>query len=122
MPQSRPDGKGGWIRGTGGAHKGALYHLPQLLAAPPDEPVVVVEGEAKVEALEKLGVLATCNAGGAGKWTREHARQLGGHPVIVLPDNDPQGHAHAGRSSPRGPTPAPSSCRACPTRATSSTG
>jgi predicted P-loop ATPase len=95
MPQSRPDGKGGWIKGTGGAHKGALYRLPQLLAAPPDEPVVVVEGEAKVEALEKLGVLATCNAGGAGKWTREHARQLGGHPVIVLPDNDPQGHAHA---------------------------
>jgi predicted P-loop ATPase len=95
MPQSRPDGKGGWLSGTGGAHKGALYRLPRLLAAPPDEPVVVVEGEAKVEALEKLGVLATCNAGGAGKWTREHARQLGGHPVIVLPDNDPQCHAHA---------------------------
>jgi hypothetical protein len=95
MPQSRPDGKGGWLKGIKGVRRGVPYHLPELLAAPPAEPVVIVEGEAKVEALAKLGVLATCSSGGADSWTREHARHIGTRPAIVLPDNDSPGHGYA---------------------------
>ena len=40
-------------------------------------------------------MLATCNAGGAGKWTAEHAQYLAGRPVIVLADNDEPGRNHA---------------------------
>ena len=43
-----------------------------------------------------ISVLATCNAGGAGKWTAEHAAvSFAGRHVIVLRDNDESGRKHA---------------------------
>ncbi len=50
----------------------------------PDELVVVVEGEKDVDNLSKIGVLATCNAGGAGKWKPEHAEFLRDRHVAVI--------------------------------------
>ena len=44
-----------------------LYRLPELLARP-DEPVYVVEGEKDADRLASMGLLATTNSGGAGKW------------------------------------------------------
>ena len=44
------------------------YRLPELLAAPAADLVFVAEGEKAVEALRKLGLIATCNPMGAGKW------------------------------------------------------
>lgn len=70
------------------------YRLPELLAAP-TQLVVVAEGEKDCENLASIGVLATCNAGGAGKWTGEHSAFLSGRRVIVLPDNDQSGRNHA---------------------------
>jgi hypothetical protein len=70
------------------------YRLPQLLAEP-TRPVVIVEGEKDVENLAKHEVLATCNAGGALKWTNEHASFLRGREVSILPDNDDTGRKHA---------------------------
>ena len=70
------------------------YRLPDLLARP-DEPVFVVEGEKDADRLRSIGLLATCNAGGASKWTADHSRHLAGRVVYVLPDNDDPGRAHA---------------------------
>ncbi|MEX0977795.1 MAG: hypothetical protein WDZ48_03025, partial [Pirellulales bacterium] len=67
--QRRPKPGGGWVWSVKGVRV-VPYRLPELLAQP-DEPVFVVEGEKDVDNLGRIGVLATCNAGGAGKWTAE---------------------------------------------------
>jgi hypothetical protein len=91
--QRRPDGKGGWTWSVKGARV-VPYRLPELLAAPA-RPVVVAEGEKDCDNLARIGVLTTCNACGAGKWTAEHSEYLRGRRVIVLPDNDDAGRNHA---------------------------
>jgi hypothetical protein len=70
------------------------YRLDKL-AASAGRTAVVVEGEKDVENLERIGILATCNAGGAGKWTVDHAACLAGRHVLVIPDNDDPGRKHA---------------------------
>jgi len=40
--------------------------------------VLIVEGEKDVEAARKLGLVATCNSGGAGKWRDEYSEMLRG--------------------------------------------
>jgi hypothetical protein len=48
--------------------------------------------------LWRQGLIATTNAGGAGKWCDEYARQLvtiGAKSVVILPDNDDPGRKHA---------------------------
>lgn len=72
-----------------------LYHLPRLLAAPPDALVYIVEGEKDVENLESLGLIATTNPGGAKKWESHYSEALRGRAVVILPDNDPPGTEHA---------------------------
>lgn len=57
--------------------------------------VVVVEGENKADALIDLGICATCNPGGAGKWKAEYAAHFQGKAVVILPDNDKAGKDHA---------------------------
>ena len=65
--QRRPDGKGGWIWNVKGRRR-VPYRLPELIAAPADCIVFVVEGEKDADRLASLGFVATCNPGGAGKW------------------------------------------------------
>lgn len=86
----------GWASGRGGAPR-VLYRLPDVLAAVKRGQVVhVVEGEKKAHALRALGLVATCNDGGAGKFTREHAESLrGARCVVVWADNDEPGKSHA---------------------------
>ncbi len=48
-----------------------------------------------MDRLRSLGFVATCNSGGAGKWTSAHAAALRGRRVAVLPDNDEAGEDHA---------------------------
>lgn len=86
---------GGWeykVRGV----RLVPYRLPELLMRP-DEVVYVVEGEKDVDNLLAIGLLATCNSGGAGKWRREHSQHLAGRSVVILPDNDGPGRDHAVR-------------------------
>jgi 5S rRNA maturation endonuclease (ribonuclease M5) len=93
--QRRPDGKGGHIWNMQGVSP-TLYNLPSVAnAAARGELVVVVEGEKDADRLNALGFVATCNAGGAGKWKAEHSEQLAGARVVILPDNDDAGQAHA---------------------------
>ncbi len=84
----------GWRWKRGGARY-VLYRLPQLLAADPAHPVFLVEGEKCADALAGLGLVATTNAGGAGKWRDEYTEALRGRRVVILPDNDPPGAQHA---------------------------
>jgi hypothetical protein len=54
------------------------YRLPQMLAAPASEPVWITEGEKDAENIAALGLVATTNPGGAGKWQPELAQWFEG--------------------------------------------
>jgi putative DNA primase/helicase len=88
------DGNGGWTWKLGRMRR-VLYRLPELLAAPKEQVVVIVEGEKDVDQLVKLGLVATTNPMGAGKWRSEYSEFLRGRHVVILPDNDEPGRMHA---------------------------
>jgi putative DNA primase/helicase len=98
--QRRPGPDGQWIWNIKGLRP-ILYRLPELIAAPPGSRVYVAEGEKDVENLRNLGLIATTNPGGAtkpsnrSKWHTEYTRYLVGFDVVILPDNDDAGQAHA---------------------------
>ena len=94
--QRRPDGNGGWIWDLKGVNP-LPYRLPELTKAFEQNKVVfVTEGEKDVDQLRSLGITATTNSGGAGKWTGEHSEYFPeGSKVIILPDNDQPGRNHA---------------------------
>lgn len=85
--QRQPDGAGGWTWKTQGLTK-FPYRLNELAAAPKEKPVFIVEGEKQVDYLRSLGIVATCNAGGAGKWLKSYAKYFKGRDCIVIPDAD----------------------------------
>jgi hypothetical protein len=92
--QRRPNGQGGWIWNLDGVRR-VLYRLPLLVQADPAWPVFVVEGEKDADSLNPLqGLIATTNAGGAGKWRPEYNVVLAGRQVVLLPDNDEPGRLH----------------------------
>ena len=92
--QRQPDGRGGWQWNLKGIQK-VLYRLPELLEANLDTPVHIVEGEKDVDRLRDMGLVATCNAMGAGKWVKSYSDYLKGRNVVVIPDNDGPGRDHA---------------------------
>jgi hypothetical protein len=57
--------------------------------------VFIVEGEKCADALIDLGLIATTNSGGSKNWKPELAQYFAGRNVVVLPDNDEAGQAHA---------------------------
>jgi putative DNA primase/helicase len=89
--QRKPDVNGRWIWNLDRVRL-VPYHLPEVLKA---KSVIVVEGEKDVETLEDMGLTATTNAQGAGKWRQEYNEHLRGKRVVVLPDNDEPGRKHA---------------------------
>jgi hypothetical protein len=94
--QRQPDGKGGWIWSvTNPPVRLVPYRLPELVSSDPKRLVFIVEGEKDVDRLRSLGLIATCNPMGAGKWRDNFADYLKDRPVIVVPDNDATGRAHA---------------------------
>lgn len=90
--QRKPDGQG-WTYSLGDVRR-VLYRLPELLAKP-GRPCILVEGEKDVHSWERLGMLATCCAGGAGAWRPEYKDSLQGRTVIIIPDNDEPGRQFA---------------------------
>lgn len=90
------------------------FRLPELIANVHEgETVFIVEGEKDVLAMTSKGFCATCNAGGAdakedkaagtwhpgdgSKWRDDFAHYFKGADVVILPDNDGAGRAHAER-------------------------
>ena len=92
--QRRPDGRGRWEWKTKGVRQ-VPYRLPELIAGQTGGPVFIVEGEKDADALAGLGLVASCNPGGAGKWRPEFSRYFEGADVVVIPDNDEAGRDHA---------------------------
>jgi hypothetical protein len=91
--QQRPNGHGGYIKNLNGVRR-VLYRLPELLARP-GETIFIVEGEKDVDRLHNEGVLATTNSNGAGNWRNEYNAFLTDRDVVIVPDNDAPGRAHA---------------------------
>lgn len=82
-----------WARAMGDVRR-VLYRLPELLAAPPDAPIWLVEGEKDCETLRALGLVATTWAGGAKQvWLPAWTELLRGRQVMLCPDTDEPGQA-----------------------------
>jgi|CZKV01.1.fsa_nt_gi hypothetical protein len=95
--QRRPDptAADGWSWKLDGVRR-VLYRLPEIVAAVQrGDMIVVPEGEKDVAALVAKGVVATCNAGGAGKWTDDYTATLRGADVVIIADKDIAGRNHA---------------------------
>ena len=85
---------GEWVSGIGNERR-VLYRLPEVLAAPRDTTIYVVEGEKDVDALWKRGFIATCNPFGAGKFSIDFAASLSGRQIVCVADRDDPGYKHA---------------------------
>jgi hypothetical protein len=92
--QRRPNGSDGSFVNNMNGITPLPYRLPELLADP-EATVFIPEGEKDCDSLGELGFVATCNHMGAGKWRNEISRWLAGRHVVLLPDNDAPGRAHA---------------------------
>ena len=84
------DGKAVW--GLGDTQP-LPYRLPDILNNP-NKPILIVEGEKDADTLANLGFVATCNSGGAGKFSDSLTPYFQGRDVIIIPDNDKAGDAH----------------------------
>lgn len=90
--QRRPDGKGGWIWNLERVRL-IPYNLPEVIKA---NSVIIVEGEKDVESLKAIGLTASCNPMGAGKWRAEFNQYFKGKKVVIIPDNDTPGRGNIG--------------------------
>lgn len=94
FPGRRPTGANSWAYNLDGVRR-ILYRLPEIIQASPSRTVFIVEGEKDVDCLRGLGLLATCNPHGAGKWLESFNSALAGRSVAIIPDNDKSGISHA---------------------------
>ncbi|WP_159013340.1 virulence-associated E family protein [Acidisoma sp. S159] len=104
FPQRRPGPSGGWIWNTKGVTL-FPYHLPEVLKAVKEgRRVYIAGGEKGADRVCSLGLTATCSPGGevkpkpgkpSKKFKPEYAQYFAGGDVVILPDNDETGLAHA---------------------------
>lgn len=88
---ANPSGK--WIPGGNNA---PLYRLPELLAAPSHEIVVIVEGEKDADRLAQLGFVTTTTPGGAAaKWREPDSEPFASRRVCIIADDDDPGRQKA---------------------------
>ncbi len=92
--QRRPHSKGGYTWNMDGVRR-VLYRLHVIQG---QKRVFVTEGERDADTCWDNWIPATCNSGGAGKFTREHAEQLkaaGAENVVMPAHNDKAGQDQA---------------------------
>lgn len=95
---------GEWVWGLDGVRR-VIYRWPEVLEAVKlGKPIFVVEGEKDVNRLRSVGLVATCNSGGAMSWPEDPYLNstFFGARVFIIPDNDkvidgkiPVGEKHA---------------------------
>jgi putative DNA primase/helicase len=47
-----------------------------------------------VDRLASVGLVTTCNPGGAGKWQADFKAFFRGREVVIIPDNDDTGRSY----------------------------
>lgn len=93
--QRRPDGNSGWIWNMDGVTS-VLYRLPAVLSAVREgKEIYITEGEKDADNMAAIGLVATTNPLGAGKWRDRYSEALRGADLIVIPDGDKPGQVHA---------------------------
>lgn len=90
-------GEDGLWRFTGMQGPRPLYALPELLAAPVENAVFVVEGEKAADATRSIGAIATTSAHGSKSADKTDWSPLAGREVVILPDFDEAGEQYAER-------------------------
>ena len=94
FPQYHWDGNG-WAKGKPAGPK-IPYRLPELIAAPISALVYFCEGEKDADTLVKIGFVATTSPqGAAAKWDSGLTQYFTDRHVVILPDADQPGRAHA---------------------------
>ncbi|MGB9435895.1 MAG: AAA family ATPase [Candidatus Acidiferrum sp.] len=89
--QRKPTQDGGWEWNLNGVRR-VLYRLPELMLA---DSVTVTEGEKDADALRAIGITATTNVSGAGKWKDEYSECFRAKRVVIAPDRDEAGRKHS---------------------------
>lgn len=88
--QRRPDGNGSYHWNLQGINL-VPYRLPDVAEAIAlERTIYIVEGEKCADLLWSLGIPATCNPMGAGKWHPDLNEHFAGADIVVLPDFDAQ--------------------------------
>lgn len=90
------NGNGTWVKGLNGKQP-VPYNLPAVKeAVRQGQTIFICEGEQDCNSAAEHEMVATCNHGGAGKWTATHSKWLiGAHRVIIIWDLDDAGEKHA---------------------------
>jgi len=92
--QRRPNGKRGYFNNLNGIVT-TLYHQAELAKAiPHGDTVFISAGEKDCDALWGIGLVATTNPGGEGKWKADYSEVLREANVVILPDKDKAGRKH----------------------------
>lgn len=95
--QRSPSADGKWNWRTSHIDK-VLYRLPEVLeGVDQGRTIHITEGEKDADSLRRKGLVATCNAGGAGigKWLPSYTEVLAGANVIIHSDADDAGRPHS---------------------------
>ncbi len=71
------------------------YRLPELLAAPPDAEIWIVEGEKKADLMAGMGFVATTSSNGAQSPAKTDWSAVKGRRVVIWPDQDEPGWKYA---------------------------
>jgi predicted P-loop ATPase len=90
--------KMGWLVGIDGVAREdiPIYRYADIQKAiANNELIFLVEGEACADILWSLGLAATCNIGGSGKWRNTDTSDLQGARIVIVPDRDEPGIKHA---------------------------
>jgi hypothetical protein len=91
--------KNDWVTGWGDVARASIpvYRYAEVRKAiAKGEPIHIVEGEPCADLLWKLGLAATTNIGGGGKFTLTDSLDLqGAKLIIIVPDRDKKGIEHA---------------------------
>jgi len=92
--KTSPDGRK-WVWNLHRVRK-VLYRLPETIAAvKAGRTIWIVEGEKDAGGAASLGLDATTNPEGSSAWRSEYSECLSRADVVVVPDNDDVGRAHA---------------------------
>ncbi len=72
-----------------------LYRLQEVLTAPAEEMIFIVEGEKAADAAHEIGLIATTSVQGARSAKKSDWSVIAGRDVVILPDHDDTGEKYA---------------------------